>query len=540
MRTVADILIQSAAACPERLAIAVPGTAWSYEELSLNAAKIARGLAALGVSPGDHVGLLLPNGVDFTAAWFGVSLAGAVIVPLNTRYKPQELRYAISHADLCCVITTDSVSDYVNFPELLGQAFPDLASSAGCRPLELKEAPRLRFVLNLGVGKAAWEVTRADFLEIADTFAGKGLSGESVAPGSLAALVFTSGTTSRPKACMHQHEGLIHNWLAASRYLKLTAGDAVWDPLPQYHGQGYGMMLAALSAGAAYLTHTHFDPVTSLDQIREHGATVLYPGFPTIIRQLIEHPDFPKSGFPGVRSVLVIAPPDLWHYSQKVFAPAVQFSSYGLQEAGGAFCFTGLEESEEIRRATCGHPVPGMEVRIVDPRTGVELPAGTRGEILVRGGGQFSGYYCDPDATNAMVDTEGFIHTGDLGYMDEAGRLVFQDRIKSMLKVGGENVAPSEVEAVLVNHPAVVVAAVVGIPDSRLDQIPAAFVQLRDGESVSAEEIIEHCTRQLARFKVPRVVRFVTEWPMSATKIQVSKLREALIAELKDQDSNHN
>jgi acyl-CoA synthetase (AMP-forming)/AMP-acid ligase II len=534
---VGGLLQRSAGAYPDNLAVAVPGNSWTYAELYSHSMKVAGSLAALGVSPREHVGLLLPNGLEFAAAWFGISLAGAVIVPLNSRYKPPELRYAISHAELRCVITTDAVADYADFSHLLSKSFPDLLSNDDPSALELDGAPHLRFIVNLGHGSASWQVKRQAFLEKADRYPADERFETRADPESLAALVFTSGTTSHPKACMHTHQGLIHNWLAVRKFLAINADDAVWDPLPLYHGQGYGMMLAAVSAGAAFLTHTHFEPESSLKLMRDHRATILYPGFATIIRQLIEHPDFPEGGITTARSVLAITPRDLWYRSQKAFAPAIQYSSYGLQEAGGAFCFTGLDECEEIRRATCGHPVPGMEVRIVEPDSGVELPPETPGEILVRGGGQFSGYYHDPDATRAMVDNEGFIHTGDLGCVDEAGRIIFRDRIKSMLKVGGENVAPSEIEAVLLSHPAVIASVVVGIPNNRLDQAPAAFVQLREGEIITSSELINYCSERLARFKVPRLVRFVTEWPMSATKIQASKLREKLLEELKDQES---
>jgi acyl-CoA synthetase (AMP-forming)/AMP-acid ligase II len=229
-----------------------------------------------------------------------------------------------------------------------------------------------------------------------------------------------------------------------------------------------------------------------------------------------------------------MGPRDQWTRSQAVFAPAVQVTSYGLQESGGPVTFVELADSEQVRGSTCGRPMAGYEVRIADPETGRLLGPGTLGEILVRGPGQFSGYYRDPTATSRMVDGEGFIHTGDLGIVDEDGRVTFKDRIKNMLKVGGENVAPAEIETVLLTHPAVAAAVVVGIPDDRLDQVPAAFLELREGINVLPEEIIAYCSQRLARFKVPRLIRFVKEWPMSATKVQASKLRDRLIEELEE------
>lgn len=532
--TVGQVLLRGARLHSTKIAVAVPDQEWSYADLELHAREIARGLAALGVEPGDSVGLLLPNGLDFVAAWFGVSLSGAVIVPINTRYQFPELGYVISNADLKCVLTTDAVSEHVDFHALLCKALPGLAAASDPERLDLEAAPRLRQVVNLGHTQAPWRIDRQDFLENAGRYPSDHLETRhaTIKSGSLAALVYTSGTTSRPKACMHPQRGLLYNWLAARDRLGITAADVVWDPLPLFHGQAYGMMMATLAAGGTFLTQTHFDPTVALELIDRYHATLLYPGFHTITARLIEHPRFATTDLCAVRAVLAIAPRDAWNSSQAAFAPAVQFSAYGLQEAGGVVSYAELTATEHIRRDTCGKPFPGIDICIIDTETGAALPPGGYGEILVRGPGSFIGYYRDPVATAAVVDDQGYFHTGDLGTLDSAGLIIYKDRVKSMLKVGGENVAPSEIETVLLTHPFVATAAVVGIPDERLDQVPAAFVELREGETATSEQIIEHCAERLARFKVPRVIRFVTQWPMSATKIQTSVLRDRLIEEL--------
>jgi acyl-CoA synthetase (AMP-forming)/AMP-acid ligase II len=532
--TLADLLLRPACPDPAAVALAVPGAALSWQELDARAAEMALALAALDVHPGDHVGLLLPNGLDFVVSWFGAALAGAVIVPLNTRYKAQELGYVISHAELRCLLTTDEIADHVDFPALLSEAFPDIRDAADAEHLRLAAAPELRQVINLGRGKAGWHLGREALAEKAAALSRGELERrrKRVAADDLAALVYTSGTTSRPKACMHTHESVLHNYLEAAVVFRMGPRDAVWSALPLFHGQGYGMMVAALSTGGAFLTQPYMDAEAALDLIQRYRATVLYPAFPAITARLIEHPRFAGADLSSVRALLAISPRDAWDRAQEAFAPAVQFSAYGLQEAGGAISFPSLTDPVEVRRDTCGHLLPGIEVRIVDPETGEERPPGVPGEILVRGRGQFSGYYRDPEATRNVVDMQGFIHTGDLGLIDEAGRLVYRDRIKNMLKVGGENVAPQEIETVLLTHSAVAAAAVVGIPDPRLEQVPAAFVELRPGMSATEEDLIAFCAARLARFKVPRLVRFVTEWPMSATKVQVGKLREGLLKEL--------
>ena len=532
--TLGDLLLHCAAPDPGAVAVAAPGKALTYGELKARAEELALALAALGVKNGDHVGLLLPNGLDFAVAWYGIALAGAVIVPINTRYKAQELRYVIAHAELCCLLTTDEIAEHVDFPALLCEAFPDLAAATDPEHLAVEGAPGLCQVINLGTGTASWYLPRTALAAKAASRRWTDLQQRraQVEADDLAALVYTSGTTSQPKACMHSHRSVLHNYLEIGAKFGFGPREVVWSPLPLFHGQGYGMMVAATSAGGAFLTQPYMDPAQALDLMQRYRATFLYPAFPAITARLIEYPGFAQADLSSARALLAIAPRDAWDRSQAAFAPAVQLSAYGLQEAGGAISFPELDDPLEIRRDSCGAPLPGVDIRIVDPETGEELPDGTPGEILVRGQGQFSGYYRDPAATRKLVDAAGFIHTGDQGLIDGKGRLVYKDRIKNMLKVGGENVAPQEIETVLLTHPAVQNSVVVGIPDPRLDQVPAAFVELRPGKTASEEELIGWCAGRLARFKVPRLVRFVTEWPMSATKIQTGKLRDQLLREL--------
>lgn len=538
--TAGRLLLQSASKRPDKIAIAAPNEAWSYAELERRALEVACGLMALGVEPQDRVGLLLPNGLDFAACWFGISLAGAVIVPINARYQSPELAYVLAHAEVKCLLTTDAIAEHVDFLALLAWALPGLSDAGDAARLNIEAAPHLRAVVNLGKGRARWWIDRETFIHSAGRCTVENVRArhDAVDPRSLAALVFTSGTTSRPKACMHPQRGLLHNWLAAKERLQVTEADVIWNPLPLFHGQAYGMMMATIDAGGTFLTQTHFDPAVALDLIEHYGATLLYPGFPAITTRLIEHPRFATMKRSSIRGVMAISSPSVWSRTQAAFTPAAQFSAYGLQEGGGVLSYADLTEPEPIRRDTCGRPLTGVEIRIVDPATGTPLPAGSSGEILVRGPGCFTGYYRDPQATAAMLDREGFLHTGDLGVLDATGRIIYKDRIKSMLKVGGENIAPSEIETVLLTHPLVIAAVVVGIPDDRLDQVPAAFVELRPGQTASPEEIVEHCRRRLARFKVPRIVRFVTEWPMSATKVQSSRLRNQLIRELSQAQSD--
>jgi acyl-CoA synthetase (AMP-forming)/AMP-acid ligase II len=207
-------------------------------------------------------------------------------------------------------------------------------------------------------------------------------------------------------------------------------------------------------------------------------------------------------------------------------------SAYGITELCGTVIFTELDDPLEARVTTCGRPLPGFEVRVVDPETGDPLPAGQRGELVGRGPSRFDGYFANPEQTRLAIDDEGYFHTGDLCSIDDDGRVLFHGRIKDMLKVGGENVAAVEIESFLATHPAIKLAQVVGVPDDRLLEVPAAFVELNPGAELTEAEVIAYCTGKIAGFKVPRHVRFTDAWPMSATKIQKFRLRDQLLAEL--------
>jgi acyl-CoA synthetase (AMP-forming)/AMP-acid ligase II len=266
--------------------------------------------------------------------------------------------------------------------------------------------------------------------------------------------------------------------------------------------------------------------------MEDEGCTFAYPCFPTITQAILHHPDFDASRLANVRAVLDTGPPEMLRDVGARWNGVPVLTSYGLTEAGGVIAFSHLHDPEEKRVTTGGRPLRGMEVRIADPETDDELPVGEVGQILVRGPGLFDGYHGDP-AKTAETMRGGWLHTGDLGAVDEDGRVAYRGRSKDMLKVGGENVAALEIEAFLQTHPAVKIAQVVGVPDPKYQEVPAAFVELAPGAAASEADLVAFCRGTIAGFKVPRHVRFVAEWPMSATKIQKHRLREQLLEELR-------
>ena len=530
--TTGDLLLASAERWPDGTAVAFPGRRATYAELAGGAWRVARGLHALGVRRGDHVGVLMPNCIEFVEAFFGIGLLGAVACLVNARYKVEELGFVIEHADHVVLLTTDLAAEHVDYPALLAAALPGLAASNPAAP-RLEAAPRLRSVVSLGRAGAAGILGPEEFAVLAD-----GVSQEEVEPRSAAVrvrdvglMLYTSGTTARPKGCLSTHEALVRGSRAAARRWRVTRADRTWTPLPLFHHGALQPLLYTLDAGGTFCSMTHFDPSAALRQIAEERPTLALPTFLTLTLDLVHHPDFASTDTSSLRAMLNIGEPETLRRVQEAFPTAAQCQGTGLTEGGGQLAYGDPEAPLEQRLHAIGRPHPGIEVRIVGEQ-GNELPAGRPGELLVRSFTLFERYHKDGEATAAALDRDGWLHTGDLYGLDEQGWLVFHGRIKEMLKVGGENVAPAEIEAFALEHPAVRLAQAVGVPDRRLGEVPALFVELHDGATLTEDELIAFFRGRIASYRVPRHVRIVEEWPMSATKIQRFRLRDALVEEL--------
>lgn len=517
-------------------ALVFPDRRLSYAALEQAARTWAKAFIAAGVKRGEHVGLLFNTCPEFVEALFGIEMAGGVAVPINARYQPRELAYLIENADLVAAVTDGAPNPMVNFPERLKQALPSLADQDGAaRRLNCPEAPKLRRLIATG-GMAAGFTCAEEFLA-----AGAGVSDvdvdarcASVTPQDLAIILYTSGTTANPKGCMISQRGMVANSRNLGRRYGLGEGDRFWSPLPGFHIACILPLVAAIDAGAAYLTIVNFDAGVALQMLEGERATHAYPCFVTIMQDLINHPCFPQTDLSRVRlmnSNLAVQPPWIAEAMAKAMPWTVQVGTYGLTEGAGTICTSRTTDSYELRTGRLGTPLDEWEVRVIDPDSSAVLPPGGQGEIVARGPNAMVGYYRDPVKTAATLDADGWMHTGDIGSLDESGHIMFHGRLKDMLKVGGENVAAAEIEAVLDSHPAVRLSQVVGMPDTRLAEVPAAFVEIRPGAGATEAELITFCQGKIARFKIPRVVRFVTEWPMSATKIQKFQLRDRLLKE---------
>ncbi|MGA1675124.1 MAG: class I adenylate-forming enzyme family protein [Pseudomonadales bacterium] len=533
--TIGALLLTTADRFPDRDCLIFPHHRHTWSTMAAAARRRASALHALGVRSGDHVGVLMPNCPEYLELVYGCALLGAVAVLMNARYKASELAYVIENADLKILITTDLISEYADFAELLHAALPELSARTKAEdqvrePLALSSAPALRHLVMLGSSRPTGFIDATAFETLARTDAPIDALRAAVRLSAPAIMMYTSGTTANPKGCPLSHEILVRNGINMNRQRYfLTEQDVFWAPLPMFHMAAILPALACMDSGAALLTSTHFEPGEALRLLEEERVTIAFPAFPTVTNALIDHPDFALRNLSRIRRLNNVAPVDMLKRFQSAFPQAVQTGAYGMTELGGVISFNHPAETLEERLDACGVPFPGIEAQIVDPESLRPVPLGEQGEIWVRGYAVFDGYYKAPDK-NAESFHAGWFRTGDLGSLDARGAIRFHGRLKDMLKVGGENVAALEIESFLARHPAVRLAQVVGVPDAKLLEVPVAFVERVPGVEVTADELIAFCRGQLASFKVPRAIHFVTDWPMSSTKVQKFRLREALLA----------
>jgi len=534
--TLGDLLLTAADHDPDRTAVILPNRRISYGELRDQSINRALSLQALGIGSGDHVGLLLPTGMDFVITMFANALLGAVTVPINARYQPPELAYVIENADLKAVLTTDEIAEAVNFVERLHRALPAIADGDP-ENLQLDAAPILRNIVLLGESKAAGMLDQPSFEALAQKGDGQSLHLRrlQVRLGDIALILYTSGTTANPKGCMIAHEAIVRTGSALAERYELSGEDSFWSPLPMFHIAAILPLTAIFSRGGTYVTTQYFDAGEALRMMEEEQVTATYPCFWTIMSDLVDHPDFVKTDLSCIKLMnanFAVQPPEIGDKMKKALPNAVFVGSFGMTETAGTVATSRLDATEEQQFTRLGTPLFGMEVKAVDPESGLEAAPGEKGEAWIRSYSTFTRYYKSPEKTAEALDDEGWFHSGDLISIDEDGQLMFHGRLRDMLKVGGENVAAVEIESCLQQHDAVKLAQVVGVPDRRLVEVAAAFIELEPGSSAGEEELIAFCKGKIAGFKIPRYVRFVEEWPISSTKIQKFRLQEEICKEL--------
>ena len=537
LTTVGDLVVRGSVRAPDRTALVVSDERVTYAELEARTRRIARSLIGLGVRRGDRVALLMPNSLAFLELEFACLRIGAIAVPVNARFRSVELRHVVPDAGARLLITSDLVEDAVSYADRIVEAFPDVATSGGGdaadRPMSVEGAPALRHVLMYGATERPGFLTRAAFDALADAVGPDEVDrvGAGVALADQAVIFYTSGTTALPKGCALSHEAITRQGLETARRQGYRDGDVLFSPLPMFHTGCTQAMIAVLDVTGTYVSQTRVDGPAGLQAIIDEGATLLFTAFPAITEGLLAAPGYRPELFADVRVLFHIGTPDQLRGLQARIPESTRvITGFGMTEFAGSVCIGDPRDPIEAR-VHPGRPIEGAEFRVLDLATGEPAAPGVDGELLARGPTVFAGYHGRPDLTEAAFDAEGWFRTGDLAMMDEGGLLRFRGRLKDMLKIGGENVGAIEIESYLESHPDVLLASVVGVPDDRLGEVAAAFVQLHDGASLSEADVVGYCEGSIASFKVPRYVRFVTEWPMSATKILKDPLRQRMLDE---------
>ncbi len=462
--------------------------------------RFARGLHALGVRRGDKVAILMGNRPEWLVADFAILALGAVMVSLNTWATRRELAWMLDHSDTSVLVTVDRFlgQDYTG-------ALGEIAAAGGLAKVRhvVRVAPDGREL----PGGVSWDsVMRAGeavperVIDAAE---------EAVEPPDVACILYTSGSTSAPKGVQLQHFALIENMWHIGERQRLRAGDRLWLAVSLFWGLGCENALFALMTHAGTIVlQERFDAGEAIDLIERERCTVVY-ATPNMVRAIAEHPGCRPGRLATLRTGVTIGTPEQVRLLADGLGAAEVCNVYGLTETYGNCTVTDAADPIEVREASVGRPLPGFEVVVVDPETGGSLPAGEVGEIRVRGY-VTCGYYRDEDRNREAFDPDGRFRTGDLGYLDESGRLFFRGRLKEMIKTGGINVAPVEVEEVLTSHPGVEQAYVVGLPDAERDEIVAAVVVPReDADAADAAALRAHCADTLAAYKRPRRYRLV-------------------------------
>ena len=516
----------------------VQGRRLSYAELSEEIDSVAKGLVAMGFGKGDRIGVWSTNNIEWLLIQMATARIGAILVNINPAYRPKELAYALRRSEVqgLFVIPSFKSSNYV---EMLVELIPELQESR-TGDIKSMELPALRdIVLYDPKNPSATEMLYPGFT-VWREFIGKGGGISTEVLDKLTAsldrddainIQYTSGTTGFPKAVVLSHHNILNNAWFSARALCFTEEDRLCVPVPFYHC--FGMVLAnllSLSVGACIvIPNDYFEPLPILTAVEKEKCTALH-GVPTMFIAELEHADFEKIDTSSLRTGIMAGapcPPPLMKRVMENLHCSEILIGYGQTEASPITHLTHSEDSMKRRTETVGINLPHQEVKVVDVETGKTMPIGESGEICFRGYHIMKGYYGDDEATKKAIDESGWLHSGDLGAMDDDGYVRITGRLKEMIIRGGENIYPREIEDLLYTHPKVAEAAVFGIADDFYGEEVMAWIQLHEGEVATEEEIKAFCKGEMAHFKIPRHIWFVSEFPMTVTgKLQKFRMRE--------------
>jgi fatty-acyl-CoA synthase len=497
--TLSEALSSAAARFPDRDALIVchQQVRLSWRELDHDVTRVARGLAGLGLRSGDRVGIWASNCVEWVLMQYATARLGLVLVNVNPAYRSHELRYVLHRSRIRALVlrARDSRADY---RQILAETRDGEAS-----PVEHE----------IWLGEESWD---------AMLDGGTDYRAPTPSPDDVVNIQYTSGTTGAPKGAMLSHRNLLNNGMAIGLAFHATENDRICAPVPLYHcfGSVIGSLVCVVSGAAQILPSAQFDALATLEAVHSERATALY-GVPTMFVAELEHPEFNRFDLSSLRKAIMSGAPcpielmkraaEKMHIDQMVIP-------YGQTEASPVITMSRVGDPFELRLSTIGAALANTEVQIVDPETRRRLPVGQQGELCTRGYLVMKGYDADPAATAEAIDSEGWLHTGDLAVMHVNGYFSFKGRARDTIIRGGENIYPREIEDFLHSHPKIADVYVIGIPDEKLGETVVAWVQLKAGGQAEEDEIRDFCRGKIAYFKVPQYVRFVDSFPMPVPK----------------------
>jgi fatty-acyl-CoA synthase len=527
-RRFGDLADDIAARLPDREGLVFGASRYSFREVAARIDEAARRLIAAGVGHGEHVALWLNNCDDWIFIAFAVQKIGAVLVPINTRFRSRDLAYVLAQSDSAFLITHDR-SGPVDYAALVREAVTLPATGADVRDPRF---PMLQRVILLGAqpqaGTVDWAALAGPAAKVsADALAARA---RAVDPAATAFIMYTSGTTGFPKGVVRTHD-LVANVEERAGLMAITADDTILNYLPLFHAFGLSEgAWMSLVTGARQIVTLGFDPGESLDLVEKERVTIVH-GFEAHMKGLAEaqeaRPRDLSSLRTGIFAAGMLSATPVVRRGMRALAPLKNLSGFGMTETWLGVALSSLDDDEAHRSEASGWPGPGFELRIVDDGSGDVLGPCVAGELQVRGRTVMTEYYRKPAETAAAFTPDGWFRTGDAAMWLPNGCLRFLGRYKDMLKVGGENVDPMETEGLLLEHPAVQQVAVVGLPDERLGEVAVAYVQCRADAAIVADEVLDYCRGKVASFKLPRHVVFIEAFPMTESgKIQKAKLRE--------------
>ncbi len=512
-KTISQVLADTAARFPDREALVAyhQNRRLTWAGLDREATRTARGLAGLGLRPGDRAGVWASNCLEWILLQHGAARAGVILVNVNPAYRSHELRYVLKKSRIRALFLREKDAR-ANYREILADS---------------RNGDGLPLDHTVWLGDGSWDEMIS---------AGADFPPDAAAPGDVANIQYTSGTTGSPKGVMLTHRNLVNDGMAIGLCLKCGEDDRICSPVPLYHcfGSVIASMVATVYGAALILPSAQFDARATLEAVERERATMLY-GVPTMYVAELEHPEFDRFDLTSLRKGVMSGAPCpielMKHVGRRMHMERMTIP-YGQTESSPVITMSSVDDPFERRVMTVGAALANVEVQIINPETKERLPIGEQGELCTRGFLVMTGYDADPESTAAAIDSEGWLHTGDLAVMRPDGYISFKGRAKDTIIRGGENIYPREVEDFLHAHPKIADVYVVGIPDAKLGETVVAWVQLKGGEEATAEEIRDFCRGTIAYFKVPQFIRFVDGFPMTITKkVQKFLMREQEIKE---------